>query len=178
MYNVNARGITVPNAVIGMACFVGGLAQFAAGMWGTSLPPPSRPSLADVLGRVRYWQHVRRHRSVVFIPFEINPPSPHALCTFSINSLFPLSRLHTTVFLTLSISVFSFHLLRRFLVGLLCLPPPRLRCRRCLRQDPGGTPQRCRRLFGCLVHHHLPLLVSGARLFLKLVLIPPTAWEL
>lgn len=36
MYNVSARGITVPNAVIGMACFVGGLAQFAAGMWGTS----------------------------------------------------------------------------------------------------------------------------------------------
>jgi len=33
MYNVNARGVTVPNAVIGMACFVGGLAQFAAGMW-------------------------------------------------------------------------------------------------------------------------------------------------
>lgn len=34
MYNVQARGVTVPNAVIGMACFVGGLAQFAAGMWG------------------------------------------------------------------------------------------------------------------------------------------------
>lgn len=34
LFNVNARGITVPNAVIGMACFVGGLAQFAAGMWG------------------------------------------------------------------------------------------------------------------------------------------------
>jgi hypothetical protein len=33
MFNVNARGVTVPNAVIGMACFVGGLAQFAAGMW-------------------------------------------------------------------------------------------------------------------------------------------------
>lgn len=33
MYNVSARGISVPNAVIGMACFVGGLAQFAAGMW-------------------------------------------------------------------------------------------------------------------------------------------------
>lgn len=36
MYNVGARGITVPNAVLGMACFVGGLAQFAAGMWGMS----------------------------------------------------------------------------------------------------------------------------------------------
>jgi len=33
LYNVHARGVTVPNAVIGMACFVGGLAQFAAGMW-------------------------------------------------------------------------------------------------------------------------------------------------
>jgi succinate-acetate transporter protein len=33
MYNVQARGVTAPNAVIGMACFVGGLAQFAAGMW-------------------------------------------------------------------------------------------------------------------------------------------------
>jgi len=33
MYNVGARGITVPNAVLGGACFVGGLAQFAAGMW-------------------------------------------------------------------------------------------------------------------------------------------------
>lgn len=45
MYNVNARGITVPNAVIGMACFVGGLAQFAAGMWGVlslALPRHSR----------------------------------------------------------------------------------------------------------------------------------------
>jgi hypothetical protein len=33
MFNVSARGVSVPNAVIGMACFVGGLAQFAAGMW-------------------------------------------------------------------------------------------------------------------------------------------------
>jgi len=33
MYNVQARGVTVPNAVIGMACFVGGLAQLLAGMW-------------------------------------------------------------------------------------------------------------------------------------------------
>jgi len=33
MYNVSARGVSVPNAVVGMACFVGGLAQFAAGMW-------------------------------------------------------------------------------------------------------------------------------------------------
>ena len=33
MYNVQARGITTPNVVIGMALFVGGLAQFVAGMW-------------------------------------------------------------------------------------------------------------------------------------------------
>ncbi|KAF9816475.1 hypothetical protein IEO21_04080 [Rhodonia placenta] len=31
--NVSARGITVANAVVGMALFVGGLAQFLAGMW-------------------------------------------------------------------------------------------------------------------------------------------------
>ena len=36
MYNIQARGVTIPNAVIGMACFVGGAAQFAAGMWGVS----------------------------------------------------------------------------------------------------------------------------------------------
>ena len=39
MFNVHARGVVVPNAVIGMACFVGGLAQVLAGMWGMS--PPS-----------------------------------------------------------------------------------------------------------------------------------------
>jgi succinate-acetate transporter protein len=33
MYNVHAVGVVVPNAVIGMACFVGGLAQVLAGMW-------------------------------------------------------------------------------------------------------------------------------------------------
>ena len=33
MYNAQARGITTPNVVIGMAFFVGGLAQFVAGMW-------------------------------------------------------------------------------------------------------------------------------------------------
>jgi len=33
MYNVSVRGITTPNAVVGMALFVGGLAQFVAGMW-------------------------------------------------------------------------------------------------------------------------------------------------
>lgn len=33
MYNVQARGILVPNVVVGMALFVGGLAQFVAGMW-------------------------------------------------------------------------------------------------------------------------------------------------
>ena len=33
MYNVQARGVTTPNVVIGMALFVGGLAQFVAGMW-------------------------------------------------------------------------------------------------------------------------------------------------
>ena len=47
MYNVQARGITVPNAVIGMACFVGGLAQFAAGMWGMSPTPFSRGGVTD-----------------------------------------------------------------------------------------------------------------------------------
>jgi succinate-acetate transporter protein len=46
MYNVHARGVTVPNAVIGMACFVGGLATFAAGMWGMSL---TTFSLKDVI---------------------------------------------------------------------------------------------------------------------------------
>ncbi|KAI0032434.1 FUN34 transmembrane protein [Vararia minispora EC-137] len=33
LYNVNARGISVPNVVVGMALFYGGLAQFLAGMW-------------------------------------------------------------------------------------------------------------------------------------------------
>ncbi|KAI0757792.1 FUN34 transmembrane protein [Daedaleopsis nitida] len=33
MYNVQARGVTHPNVVIGMALFVGGIAQFVAGMW-------------------------------------------------------------------------------------------------------------------------------------------------
>jgi len=33
LYNVQARGITVPNVVVGMALFVGGLAQLLAGMW-------------------------------------------------------------------------------------------------------------------------------------------------
>ncbi|KAI1783730.1 FUN34 transmembrane protein [Ganoderma leucocontextum] len=33
MYNVQARGILTPNVVVGMALFVGGLAQFVAGMW-------------------------------------------------------------------------------------------------------------------------------------------------
>jgi len=33
MYNVQARGIAVPNVVVGMALFVGGLAQLLAGMW-------------------------------------------------------------------------------------------------------------------------------------------------
>ena len=33
MYNVQARGITTPNVVVGMALFVGGLAQLLAGMW-------------------------------------------------------------------------------------------------------------------------------------------------
>ncbi|PIL27887.1 transporter [Ganoderma sinense ZZ0214-1] len=33
MYNVQARGIATPNVVVGMALFVGGLAQFVAGMW-------------------------------------------------------------------------------------------------------------------------------------------------
>ncbi|PPQ70092.1 hypothetical protein CVT24_003864 [Panaeolus cyanescens] len=33
IYNVNARGIHVPNVVVGMALFTGGLLQFMAGMW-------------------------------------------------------------------------------------------------------------------------------------------------
>ncbi|KIJ64054.1 hypothetical protein HYDPIDRAFT_112581 [Hydnomerulius pinastri MD-312] len=33
LYNVNARDITTPNVVVGMACFCGGLAQLLAGMW-------------------------------------------------------------------------------------------------------------------------------------------------
>ncbi|KAK7688326.1 hypothetical protein QCA50_008698 [Cerrena zonata] len=33
LYNVGARGINVPNLVVGMALGVGGLAQFCAGMW-------------------------------------------------------------------------------------------------------------------------------------------------
>jgi uncharacterized protein len=33
LYNVNARGIAVPNVVVGMALFCGGLAQLLAGMW-------------------------------------------------------------------------------------------------------------------------------------------------
>jgi succinate-acetate transporter protein len=33
LYNVNARGIDVPNVVVGMALFCGGLAQLLAGMW-------------------------------------------------------------------------------------------------------------------------------------------------
>jgi len=33
LYNVNARGVTVPNVVLGMAMFYGGLAQLLAGMW-------------------------------------------------------------------------------------------------------------------------------------------------
>ena len=33
MYNVQARGVIHPNVVVGMALFVGGLAQFVAGMW-------------------------------------------------------------------------------------------------------------------------------------------------
>jgi succinate-acetate transporter protein len=33
LYNVHARGIAVPNVVVGMALFCGGLAQLLAGMW-------------------------------------------------------------------------------------------------------------------------------------------------
>ncbi|KAI0917732.1 hypothetical protein AcW1_000012 [Taiwanofungus camphoratus] len=33
LFNATARGIHVPNAVVGMALFVGGLAQLLAGMW-------------------------------------------------------------------------------------------------------------------------------------------------
>jgi hypothetical protein len=34
MYDIQARGVTVPNAIIGMASFVGGLSLFVAGMLG------------------------------------------------------------------------------------------------------------------------------------------------
>jgi hypothetical protein len=33
LYNMQARDITVPNVIVGMALFYGGLAQFLAGMW-------------------------------------------------------------------------------------------------------------------------------------------------
>ncbi|KAJ3481897.1 hypothetical protein NLI96_g7348 [Meripilus lineatus] len=33
LYNAQARSITHPNVVVGMACFVGGLAQLLAGQW-------------------------------------------------------------------------------------------------------------------------------------------------
>ncbi|KAF8884158.1 FUN34 transmembrane protein [Infundibulicybe gibba] len=33
LFNLQTRGITEPNAVVGMALFCGGLAQFVAGMW-------------------------------------------------------------------------------------------------------------------------------------------------
>ncbi|KAN0123118.1 putative acetate transporter [Russula decolorans] len=33
LYNVHARHVVVPNVVVGMALFYGGLAQFLAGMW-------------------------------------------------------------------------------------------------------------------------------------------------
>jgi succinate-acetate transporter protein len=33
LFNVHARHVTVPNVVVGMALFFGGLAQFLAGMW-------------------------------------------------------------------------------------------------------------------------------------------------
>jgi len=33
LYNLQTRGITAPNVVVGMAIFCGGLAQFLAGMW-------------------------------------------------------------------------------------------------------------------------------------------------
>ncbi|ELU38109.1 GPR1/FUN34/yaaH family domain-containing protein [Rhizoctonia solani AG-1 IA] len=33
LYNAGARGITTPNAVVGMALGVGGLCQLLAGMW-------------------------------------------------------------------------------------------------------------------------------------------------
>ena len=46
MYNVHSRGVTIPNAVIGMACFFGGLGQFVAGMWGMS--PSNRPSKGTI----------------------------------------------------------------------------------------------------------------------------------
>ena len=54
MYNVSARGISIPNAVIGMACFVGGLAQFAAGMWGMSATAFRKVPFADLMTRQNF----------------------------------------------------------------------------------------------------------------------------
>ena len=60
LYNVNARHISVPNVVVGMALGVGGLVQLLAGMWefacgntfGATVRefPPSHPLAgADIL---------------------------------------------------------------------------------------------------------------------------------
>lgn len=54
LYNAQTRSVKTPNAVVGMACFCGGLAQLLAGMWefprgnlfggtGKSYPPSSFP---------------------------------------------------------------------------------------------------------------------------------------
>lgn len=68
LYNLQAQGITIPNAIVGMACFVGGLAQFAAGMWGMSLTTFSPEYTIDCpvtwSDRFFQWQFVRRYRSV------------------------------------------------------------------------------------------------------------------
>lgn len=98
MFNVGARGIAAPNAVIGMACFVGGLAQFAAGMWGTLIISALRHRaiyLPTCFGRVYDWQHFRRHWSVLFLdtPFQLTSAQFQIKPHFVDRSLSPIFRL-------------------------------------------------------------------------------------
>lgn len=76
MYNVSARGVTVPNAVIGMACFVGGLAQFAAGMWGMSLiRPPKNTVSSRVWSKQSLLLATGSARLVSIVLFDVLPTS-------------------------------------------------------------------------------------------------------
>jgi succinate-acetate transporter protein len=78
MFNVQTRGITHPNVVVGMAIFAGGLTQFIAGMWefprgnvfgATGAPvsllslPPHRP-LAAFSSYGAFWMSY----ATIFIP--------------------------------------------------------------------------------------------------------------
>ena len=53
LYNLQTRGITAPNVVVGMAIFCGGLAQFLAGMWefatGNTFGATGEPCSTDLL---------------------------------------------------------------------------------------------------------------------------------